>query len=280
MSILLIGVVGRSNMPNNNLLRFLLQNLTGQPFSPQAGQPKAEASTGTGGTKETKPPKLEDQLNPLQDNVLKIVKKVQKDQVTEAMGQGVPAENILQQLGIPNVSPQQLPPTTPFTKSGVTPGGNVQMPGFITRIGQAGLSAMGAQDPNVQATNTQLQLLELLAQQQKQQQAQQPSNWDIHKEAENQALAGLGGTSWLGLDEEARKQYYPAILERENQIRVRFGKPPLPAMEYKEYLGKVREDIKAKVDALEKPAFVNSADWNKATTQQKKEFLNKLFGGR
>lgn len=57
--------------------------------------------------KEKKPGEiLQEMLNPLQDNVLKTVKKVQKDQVTEAMNQGVPAENILQQIGINVATPQ------------------------------------------------------------------------------------------------------------------------------------------------------------------------------
>lgn len=39
-------------------------------------------------------------LNPVQENVLKTVQKVQKQQIEEAMQQGVPAEHILQQSGI------------------------------------------------------------------------------------------------------------------------------------------------------------------------------------
>jgi hypothetical protein len=43
-------------------------------------------------------------LNPLQDNVLKTVKKIQSKQIEEAVDQGVPVENILQQSQIPIVS--------------------------------------------------------------------------------------------------------------------------------------------------------------------------------
>lgn len=45
-------------------------------------------------------------LNPLQENVLKTVQKVQKEQVEEAMSMGVPPEHILQQLGLNVETPQ------------------------------------------------------------------------------------------------------------------------------------------------------------------------------
>lgn len=44
--------------------------------------------------------KIASSLNPVQENILKTVQKVQKQQVEEAMMQGVPAEHILQQSGI------------------------------------------------------------------------------------------------------------------------------------------------------------------------------------
>lgn len=52
---------------------------------------------------------IEDKLNPLQDNALKTVKKIQKEQITDAMSQGVPAENILSQMNIPMEEQQDSP---------------------------------------------------------------------------------------------------------------------------------------------------------------------------
>lgn len=43
---------------------------------------------------------LERLLDPIQHNAVKTIQKVQKEQITAAMQQGVPAEHILQQLGI------------------------------------------------------------------------------------------------------------------------------------------------------------------------------------
>lgn len=78
-------------MPQNNAIDVLRQ-LLGFPQGPTKSQTPGQQ-----------------QFNPLQENGLKTVQKVHKEQITEAMQQGVPAQHILEQLGIPMNGQSQIP---------------------------------------------------------------------------------------------------------------------------------------------------------------------------
>jgi len=71
--------------------------------------------------------------------------------------------------------------------------------------------------------------------------AKEQDNLKLWKQAENEVVTALGGASMVGLDEESRSQYYPAIYNRYTQLKEQFGKGKIPATNieqkspYKEY---------------------------------------------
>ena len=87
--------------------------------------------------------------NPLAKSGLKKVQKIQDQQIEEAMQQGVPAEHILAQM---------LKPKSAFDPGGIEQGQQgevtgIRQPGWVSRIGQAGLQAQGI---NAQSTPDEL----------------------------------------------------------------------------------------------------------------------------
>jgi hypothetical protein len=87
---------------------------------------------------------LKELLNPLQQNALKTVQKIQKEQIEEAMQQGVPPEHILQQLGVEVQTPSVQMGKMEDTKETTPPKSaslNVQKPKGLLQnlLGQSGV---------------------------------------------------------------------------------------------------------------------------------------------
>lgn len=53
--------------------------------------------------------------------------------------------------------------------------------------------------------------------------ANTPNQWDVWKEARQEVMQNLGGSSWMALSPEAQKQYYPQINERYLELLKKFN---------------------------------------------------------